>query len=519
MNRRPLVVSLLLTLCLTGCEKEAAAPRETITPVPPEVVTVPPRQTEVPPPPETAHLAVDARRVEGTVTAEDYALPEEVTGFVYGEPLSKVAAFEDTVAAYFVYRDEPIDRPQDLLLVWDGTRYLFPNLPLVTSGGREMTFDWLDFDGDGAMELTAVAPGGGTNARMEQLCLFQKEGSGVTLYRMDGAESKPLTAFVNERIDAGARTLTMGGAVMPIPERMEPDTLNLWSVTQCRVTETGAEVSYGLGFQRMDWGPGLPGYVGFLDAAVEFEDGRFVLSDFRLSWKPELPETLSMAGERTDGAPAGRYVLPTDLVDLSELYGENRRARNYLLAELDDGVRLYLVWQEDDPWLLVDWNGTRALFDLVLLTPGGLLFSPYWTDVDGDGEPEIVALDSAGTGTGVSRRSLYVFELEEDGIAAYRLPDALYHDMLAGELAARVDHRALLVNDIPLFLYPPIDADSLFIWNHTSYTVESGITAEYSLEFSREDWVVPEGRGLLNTSVTYRNGTFMLSDFRLSGWG
>lgn len=285
MKYRRFLWLLAVLLCLTGCEKEAAMPRETVTPVPPEVVTVPPRQTEPPAPPEAHDLSmplpVKTTAVAGTPSDLFSTLPMETWGEIDYDfmPYIKLAEFDDELTVCLIQLE--MNGPCQWLVVWDGAGYLFEAPPRAGYWWYDGEYYWEDLDGDGQRELLALdCVGYGSWFHVETAFVFQKDGTGVTLYRPDDKWLwDTLTASVAPLVDHEARTVTVNGTAAYLPAPLETETLGVYDFVfyEYDGTITGR---YLLECRHPDWA--VPVDVDALDADLTFADGTFTLSGFRV---------------------------------------------------------------------------------------------------------------------------------------------------------------------------------------------------------------------------------------------
>lgn len=291
MNWKTLVMGLLLALCLTACARQEAPP-ETITPVPPSVVTVPPRQTELPAPPEvhdlSEPLSVKTVATAGIPTDLFSTLQEECWVDIYyrinniergDTPYVKLAEFGEELTVCLIQLE--VYDPKQWLLVWDGEGYLFDAPWMAGYWWYDGEYFWEDLDGDGQRELLAlVCVGYGTNFHVETAFVFQKDEAGVTMYRPDDLWLwDTLAASVAPLTDHEARTVTVNGTTAYIPAPLETETLGIYDYVfyEYDGTLTGR---YLLECSHPDWV--IPVDVDALDADLTFADGTFTLDGFRV---------------------------------------------------------------------------------------------------------------------------------------------------------------------------------------------------------------------------------------------
>lgn len=250
-------------------------------------------------------------------------------------------------------------------------------------------------------------------------------------------------------------------------------------------------------------------------------------------WQPEPPappeaHDLSMPLPVKTTAVAG---ISSDL--FSTLQEENWVDIHYRINNIERGYTPYvkvahfgeeltvclLQLEMNDPrqWLLV-WDGTGYLFDAPFCA-GYWWYDGeyYWEDLDGDGQRELLALACVGSGTNFHVETAFVFQKDETGVTMYCPDDKWLWDTLTASVAPLVDHeaRTVTVNDTTAYLPTPLETETLGVYDYVFYEFDGTLTARYLLECHHPDWVIPVDVDALDADMTFADGMFTLSGFRV----
>lgn len=190
------------------------------------------------------------------------------------------------------------------------------------------------------------------------------------------------------------------------------------------------------------------------------------------------------------------------------------------LAEFDDGLTLCLVQLEMNgpcQWLLV-WDGAGYLFEAP--PRAGYWWYDgeyYWEDLDGDGQRELLALSCVGYGTNFHVETAFVFQKNETGVIMYHPDDPWLRDTLTASVVPLVDHeaRTVTVNGTTAYLPAPLETETLGIYDYVFYEFDGSLTGRYLLECRHPDWVIPVDVDALDADMTFADGMFTLSGFRV----
>lgn len=131
-------------------------------------------------------------------------------------------------------------------------------------------------------------------------------------------------------------------------------------------------------------------------------------------------EDVTMNADAAEGRiPGGEYVLPEKQTTMMQWLEQGALG---LLVQTED-VFLYGVEGKDSYPALLRWGDSMAEFDWLYVTPQAVEPELWLTDIDGDGEPEVVVDCYGGSGTGVSMEYIYIVEKDADGsLVSYELP-------------------------------------------------------------------------------------------------
>ena len=144
------------------------------------------------------------------------------------------------------------------------------------------------------------------------------------------------------------------------------------------------------------------------------------------------------------------------------------------------------------------------------------------TDVDSDGQQELVVIGTPGTGPGVSVDSLHIFRKTDGGITRYTLADLRYlRESVEPVYQAIVSAIDPATRTIGGSLNIPNGLDiNPNIGSHISFSTENGaITGTWGIHFIRtgttfagsSDYTV-----LLTADIIPDRGSFLLTNLRLS---
>lgn len=239
---------------------------------------------------------------------------------------------------------------------------------------------------------------------------------------------------------------------------------------------------------------------------------------------PELSpaEPVELTAERVEGRlPEGEYDLPDEVTSMLDWQWSGAVA---LLAE-EDGAEFYAVEGKESSVALLYWDGVWGEFDWLFVTPRAIDPQLWVTDIDEDGEDELVALCYGGSGTGVSLEYLYVVEREGKTLVSYELPLGTLSQALNGQLQT-VSVNGTVYAALGRELVD-ITADlegvktenvSVCLGQTAAYRpTESGLTCTFG--------VVAEGDGIpflscyvaeVEGEIRYADGIFTLENLRLS---
>jgi len=238
---------------------------------------------------------------------------------------------------------------------------------------------------------------------------------------------------------------------------------------------------------------------------------------------PELKpvEEISVPAERVNGrAPEGEYDLPVELISMDRWMEEGAIAR---LAETEDAAFYALEGKDANP-ALIEWEGSRAEFDWLYVTPRLIAPQMWQLDLDEDGEEELLVSCYGGSGTGVSMEYLYVVERSDRGVlTAYGLPwEALSREMSERLSLVRSGERIYAalgkeLVDITTAIPEGYEAEKLCLGWIASYAPEDwGISGTFGVAAEGEQ-LPPLSAYVANAEafLTYEDGTFTLTQLHL----
>lgn len=238
---------------------------------------------------------------------------------------------------------------------------------------------------------------------------------------------------------------------------------------------------------------------------------------------PELSpaEPVELPAERVEGRrPEGEYDLPDEVTSMLDWQWSGAVA---LLAE-EDGAEFYAVEGKESSIALLYWDGVWGEFDWLFVTPRAIDPQLWVTDIDEDGEDELVVLCYGGSGTGVSLEYLYVVEREGKTLVSYELPLGTLSQALNGQLQTVSDNGTVYAAlgrelvDLSAVL-EGVEAKNVkaCLGAIADYEpVEGGIAARFgvALEGDGIAYLALYGADVAGT-VRYADGVFTLEDLHL----
>ena len=140
-------------------------------------------------------------------------------------------------------------------------------------------------------------------------------------------------------------------------------------------------------------------------------------------------------GEVVDGSrPNQKYELPDTVTNRNDFQSKEPLLLLAAYSDGDGGTVTVCGVNDEDPRLLIDWNGEQYEYEISFLNTGGFSLQHAMMDVDEDGTQELVIVEHSGTGTGVAVDYLYVLDYFDDVITAYQFPAHLYEVSVSSAL-------------------------------------------------------------------------------------
>ena len=316
---------------------------------------------------------------------------------------------------------------------------------------------------------------------------------------------------------------------------------DLYLAAQCvngiafsRLTPDGAltEVAVWEGFNASSpWSCGL--YLAgdelvcaYADVTGPFEGPtlfRFPLPEENAPAEAPVPEApLRIEATPQDGiAPQAEYDLPEEVCTMPL---DSTEIPLKLSAHPESGIALYHVYDAatTKSGLLVEWGDVSRQFDVTTLYPRGIAVHSALRDADGDGSDELILVEAAGSGTGVSVDNLHVVERTESGLSLYSLRTDAVTPLLRERIALRIDteQRTVRIGGTVFRVPEQIGLSDFALGNIVSFETDGGQVRLYvDLQF----W--PEGRDFrlvsaytirLTADVAFSDGAFTLQNFTAS---
>lgn len=220
-------------------------------------------------------------------------------------------------------------------------------------------------------------------------------------------------------------------------------------------------------------------------------------------------------------APGGEYVLPEEVTSMMDWQWQGAVG---LLAQVED-ISFYALEGKETCPALLRWGDSMAEFDWWYTTPQAIEPELWLQDMDGDGEPEVVADCYGGSGTGVSMEYIYILEKEADGTL-------VSHELPWEDLCYLVDKQLQLVESNGR-LYAALGRELVDITDCIPAEAEAeSISLGWTARFTPAEWgldctfgVTAEGEGIAYATVyvaevtgrlTCENETFTLTNLHLS---
>lgn len=192
--------------------------------------------------------------------------------------------------------------------------------------------------------------------------------------------------------------------------------------------------------------------------------------------------------------------------------------RGIVLYGLDNGVELRV----GDRVYAYDWPYTTPRQIPPVMRVG---------DYDADGTEELMVDLYVGSGTGVSVEELHIVEIGEEPAKDYRFIEADYSRQIGeavgfklgdrdgepvGELTVGGDTYAIDLNAYPTEEYGRIGEDLVY-GSIVGFEESDGkMTATFGIGLSSENFVMPAYIGKLHADVSYKDGTFALSNYKFA---
>lgn len=244
------------------------------------------------------------------------------------------------------------------------------------------------------------------------------------------------------------------------------------------------------------------------------------------------PEPLSAPAVITEGrTPSEDYALPapSSHVKWNDFQNNMRYWATHpaieILAQAEDAVfyALPLYANGFGGGALIRWGESLAEFDWTF-RPGPNLSPPRMdcSDVDDDGEKELVVVCHLGSGTGVSKEELHILEKNPDGtLTDHAFPENLWHTQLPTLFhAARTQGRtfALLGRELVEVKKEPVvnlEAPTSGAIAHFSMYEWGGLRFQGVFALRYENGELPCYVAETSAEILYENGMFTLQDFHL----
>ena len=185
--------------------------------------------------------------------------------------------------------------------------------------------------------------------------------------------------------------------------------------------------------------------------------------------------------------PGGRYELPEELTSMMDWQWQGAVG---LLAQVED-VSFYALEGKESCPALLRWGDSMAEFDWLYSTPHAIEPELWLTDIDEDGETEVVADCYGGSGTGVSMEYIYIVEKDAEGrLVSHELPwrdlchlvDKQFQLVRQGDAVYAALGRELVEITGHLPTEPGVEAESLCLGYIARYTpAEGGLNATFGV--------------------------------------
>lgn len=232
------------------------------------------------------------------------------------------------------------------------------------------------------------------------------------------------------------------------------------------------------------------------------------------------------------GAVMGRsYVpespLPREVTPMEQGTSLTEQGTVWRAAESPDGrAALYRL---NSDTVLIEWDGSVAMFDgWNFETPRTI--DPWMAvlDVNGTHAADTLVVDLyAGSGTGVSTEELHLLTKDEHGaITDYPLPEALYTEELARQIAVDAKTNTLALGAVTLALPEPEKGFSLTgtvslrdqVHFSASVTGELELELGVQLEQTGSAEPIPVGRLLADIHLDGDTGVYTLENITIGGY-
>ncbi|MDY3281032.1 hypothetical protein [Dysosmobacter sp.] len=241
----------------------------------------------------------------------------------------------------------------------------------------------------------------------------------------------------------------------------------------------------------------------------------------------EAPTVSLQAGTVMGRSYAPESPLPREVTPMEQGVALTEQGTIWRSAESPDGrAALYRLNRDT---VLIEWDGSVAMF-------GGWQFETPRTidpwmavlDVNGTATADTLVVDLyTGSGTGVSVEELHLLTRDEHGaITDYPLPEALYTEELARQIAVDVKANTLTLGAATLALPEPekgfslTGAVNLRDQVHFSASVTGEVELELGVQLERTGSAVPVPAGRLRANVCLdrETGVYTLENITLGGY-
>lgn len=236
---------------------------------------------------------------------------------------------------------------------------------------------------------------------------------------------------------------------------------------------------------------------------------------------PVPEEPLRIEATPQEGvAPQAEYDLPEEVF---EGIPDGDETCLKLAAYPDNNLDIYSVCEPDkNDCLLVTWENISRQFDISTLGTGGIAVHSALWDVDGDGADELILIEHAGSGTGVSVDNLHIVERTESGLSLYSLRDDAVVPPIREWITQRInmEDRKIRVAGTAFSVPDHIGLSDFALGNIVSFEMEdSQICMRVVIGFwppEREFHGVSDYAVCLQADVVFSDGTFTLQNFTAS---